>query len=110
MCLNNIGDEVGWHPFFIKTEQNLLGRCFHLGTYRRAGGNLLCQPCPSGYIREHYGGEDCEQCPEKHYCPNPTTKRQCPADANCPAGSVAPIYCQNMFQYDPVDKVHLCHH
>ena len=79
---------------------------FHLGTYRSAGVGLFCQLCIPGHIQEHNGQEECEECPEKHYCPNPTTKYPCPTDAHCPAGSTTYTFCQILYQYDAVEKVY----
>ena len=77
----------------------------HLGTYRSAGMGLFCEHCKPGQVREHYGGEECEECPEGHYCPNQATKYPCPLDAHCPAGSTTYTFCGIMYQYDAADKV-----
>ncbi|XP_060790199.1 laminin subunit alpha-5 isoform X2 [Neoarius graeffei] len=57
-----------------------------------------CQICSSGFYQIHWGKENCDICPEDHYCPSPDVNPiQCPSDAFCPEGSTAPGYCMETF-------------
>lgn len=58
----------------------------------------MCQICNSGSYQIHWGQEQCDICPENHYCPSPDVNPiQCPSDAFCPQGSLAPGYCMETF-------------
>ncbi|XP_052475629.1 signal peptide, CUB and EGF-like domain-containing protein 1 isoform X2 [Carassius gibelio] len=58
----------------------------------------MCQICSSGFYQIHWGQENCDLCPENHYCPSPDVNPiLCPTDAFCPEGSTAPGYCMETF-------------
>ncbi|KAL0969059.1 hypothetical protein UPYG_G00222160 [Umbra pygmaea] len=58
----------------------------------------MCQICSSGFFQIQWGQENCNLCPENHYCPSPDVNPiLCPFDAFCPEGSTAPGYCMETF-------------
>ncbi|KAJ3613697.1 hypothetical protein NHX12_019943 [Muraenolepis orangiensis] len=64
----------------------------------KAAHQTLCQICSSGFFQIHWGQENCDICPESHYCPSPDVSPiLCPSDAFCLAGSTSPGYCMEMF-------------
>ncbi|XP_022077641.2 laminin subunit gamma-2 [Acanthochromis polyacanthus] len=67
------------------------------GMYK-AAYQTMCQICGSGFYQVQWGQENCEICPENHYCPSPDVNPiLCPTDAFCPEGSLAPGYCMETF-------------
>ncbi|KAG7328268.1 hypothetical protein KOW79_008212 [Hemibagrus wyckioides] len=67
------------------------------GMYKTSN-QKMCQICNSGFYQIHWGQENCDICPEDHYCPSPDVDPiQCPSDAFCPEGSTAPGYCMETF-------------
>ncbi|KAF3844863.1 hypothetical protein F7725_008026 [Dissostichus mawsoni] len=61
-------------------------------------GQTLCQICGSGFYQVNWGRENCDLCPENHYCPSPDVNPiKCPSDAFCPEGSLSPGYCMETF-------------
>ncbi|CAL8286794.1 unnamed protein product [Lota lota] len=64
----------------------------------KAAPQMMCQICSSGFFQIHWGQENCDVCPENHYCPSPDVSPiLCPGDAFCPAGSTSPGYCMETF-------------
>lgn len=64
----------------------------------KASNQKICQVCGGGFYQIHWGQENCDVCPENHYCPSPDVSPiKCPNDAFCPAGSLAPGYCMETF-------------
>ncbi|CAL8300345.1 unnamed protein product [Boreogadus saida] len=64
----------------------------------KAAHQMMCQICSSGFFQIHWGRENCDICPENHYCPSPDVSPiLCPDDAFCPAGSSSPSYCMETF-------------
>ena len=52
--------------------------------------------CSSGTFSDIVAAEECEPCPEGHFCSAGTvTPEQCPPRHYCPAGSAEPVFCPN---------------
>ncbi|TRY57894.1 hypothetical protein DNTS_014411 [Danionella cerebrum] len=72
--------------------------CSYIIRMHKPSLQSMCQICSSGFYQIRWGQENCDICPENHYCPSPdVTPIQCPVDAFCPEGSLAPSYCMETF-------------
>ncbi|TSN67069.1 hypothetical protein Baya_8885 [Bagarius yarrelli] len=70
----------------------------HTASMYKTSHEKMCEICRNGFYQIHWGQENCDICPEEHYCPSPDVNPiQCPSDAFCPEGSTAPGYCMETF-------------
>ncbi len=42
---------------------------FFLTGMHKPSQQTMCQICSSGFYQIHWGQENCDLCPENHYCP-----------------------------------------